>query len=67
MLQRIALYATLGYVLDLAGLAWTTTEFWCILALFLANTWIARRETIEEIEEEVRQVRAQREKDNNND
>ncbi len=67
MLQRIALYATLGYVLDLAGLAWTAAEFWCVLALFMANTWMTRRETIEEIEEEVRRVRAEREKDNKND
>jgi len=67
VLQRIALYATLGYVLDLTELGWTTTGFWCILALFMANTWMTRRETLEEIQEEVRRVRAQHQKDNNND
>lgn len=60
MLQRLVLYATLGYVLDLSGSDYTTWQFWCVLALFLANSWMTRRETLEEIEAEVERIKEER-------
>jgi hypothetical protein len=60
MLQRLVLYATLGWVLDLNELGWTTWGFWCVLALFMASEWMTRRELIEEIEAEVAELRRRR-------
>jgi hypothetical protein len=44
MLQRIALYATLGAVLMHLGHVWDTWGFWCILALYWCSEAITRRE-----------------------
>lgn len=59
MLQRIALYATLGMVLDAVELSITHWAFWSILGLFIASEWMTRRETMERVEEYIRAVRAQ--------
>lgn len=64
MLQRIALYAVLGMVLDAAQIGITHWAFWCILALFIASDWMTKRETLESIEEYVRAVREQVERIN---
>ena len=54
MLQRIVLYAVLGFTLDAAEINISHWAFWCILALFLASEWMTRRETVERIELELR-------------
>ena len=64
MLQRIALYAVLGMVLDAAQVHITHWAFWCILALFLASEWMTRRETLERIQDYVTAVREQIERVN---
>jgi hypothetical protein len=47
MLQRIALYATLGTLLGHLGHVWDTWAFWCILALYWCSEAITRREGFE--------------------
>lgn len=48
-LARIALYSTLGYLLDQGlGADWATWQFWCVLALFLAAEAIVRIDTREQ-------------------
>jgi len=42
LIQRIALYATLGVVIDSLGVATWGWQFWCLLALFWAAEWLAR-------------------------
>ena len=64
MLQRIALYAVLGMVLDAAQISIGHWAFWCILALFLASEWMTRREALESVEEYVKAVRQQIERIN---
>ncbi len=59
MLQRIALYATLGLVLDAAQVGIDGWAFWAILALFIASEWLTRRETLERVQEYVTAVRDQ--------
>ncbi len=44
MLTRIALYATLGVLLDALGFPATELGFWCILALFLCTDRLSRQE-----------------------
>jgi hypothetical protein len=65
MLQRIALYACLGYLLDTLEVGFTHWGFWCILALFWATEHMTRRELIEQLNEELQAMRKR--KDNNND
>lgn len=48
MIQRIALYATLGMLLNALGHTWDSWEFWCVLGLFWACDLIARREQHEQ-------------------
>jgi hypothetical protein len=67
MIQRIALYATLGMVLDAAALTITDLLFWCILALFLASEWMTRRELIEQLNQELQAMRRSQQQDKNND
>lgn len=69
MLQRITLYATLGYLLDSLAIGFTHWGFWCIMALFLASEWMTRRETVEQIEHELRAEvdRLRKDKENGND
>ena len=64
MLQRIALYAVLGMVLDAAQISITHWAFWCILALFIASEWMTRREVLEQVEEYVSAVKQQIERIN---
>jgi len=59
MLQRIALYATLGLVLDAAQVGIDSWAFWCILGLFIASEWMTRREALESVQEYVQAVRDQ--------
>jgi len=47
MLQRIALYTTLGLVLSVLEIAWDTWAFWSIVALFWASETLTRREGYE--------------------
>jgi len=67
MIARIALYSTLGYLLD-QGLEchWDSWQFWCIIALFWASEHLSRTETLSYVAEEVERLRAER-KDNSND
>ena len=44
MLQRIALYATLGTLLDALGMPWTSWQFACFLGLFWAADTLGRTE-----------------------
>ena len=44
MIQRIALYATLGILLDAMGVDVITASFWCVVALFWAGEHMARSE-----------------------
>ena len=60
MLQRLALYATLGLVLDAVGQGVTTAGFWCIVALFWAVEHLTRIDTIAEIEAEVARLKKER-------
>ena len=53
MLARIALYTTLGYLIDGMGAHWDTWQFWCILGLFWASETLTRIETVERIEQEL--------------
>ena len=64
MLQRIALYATLGMVLDAVELSITHWAFWCILALFIASEWMTRREVMQQVQEYIQAVKAQIERVN---
>lgn len=47
ILQRIALYTTLGLVLNAVGAEFNTWAFWSILALFWASETLTRREGYE--------------------
>ncbi len=59
MLQRIALYAVLGLVLDAASINLDHWAFWCILGLFIASEWMTRREVMEQVQQYVQAVRDQ--------
>ena len=69
MLTRLALYATLGMVLDALGLDWTSTGFWCILALFVAQEHLTRHDTWTDIEQAAERMIAEhrKTKEQNND
>ena len=66
-MQRLVLYAVLGLLLDAIGQDWTTWGFWCVLALFIANEHITRRELIEQLQAEVAAARAAAGLNNNKD
>jgi hypothetical protein len=57
MIQRIALYATLGYTLDYLGAGVATPGFWCVLGLFWCAETMTRRELIEQLNEELQALR----------
>ncbi len=68
MLQRLALYTTLGLVLDAVELTLTDWGFWCILALFIASEWLTRREIIEQVNAELAILKQQsKQQGTNND
>ena len=47
MIQRIVLYATLGFLLDALGQSAGDWGFWCVLGLFISVDILARREGYE--------------------
>jgi hypothetical protein len=47
MIQRIALYATLGLVVDSLEASAQGWQFWSIIALFAAAEWLASYEAAE--------------------
>lgn len=53
MLQRIALYATLGYLLDALAVNFTHWGFWCVVGLFWASEHLTRMEIIEQLQAEL--------------
>lgn len=57
MLQRLALFATLGLVLDALGLQAWSAGFWCILGLFIAYGWLVRIEVEQELDEYYKAIR----------
>ena len=48
MIQRIALYATMGMLLNALGHTWDSWGFWCVLAMFWSSELITRREQHEQ-------------------
>ena len=69
MIQRIALYVTLGLTLNALGQAADSTGFWLVLALFWASEHMTRTELIEQLQQELRAARqaAGLDTDNNKD
>jgi hypothetical protein len=47
-LERLALFATLGVLLDALGQDWSTWGFWCTLALTLTIDILARKDGMEQ-------------------
>ena len=47
-MTRLVLYATLGLLMSVLGLQWDTSEYWCMLALFICSDHLARRAGIEQ-------------------
>lgn len=62
LIQRIALYSTLGYLLLALGQAWNTWGFWCVLGLFWASEHLTRIELIDQLQQELEAMRAQAKK-----
>jgi hypothetical protein len=48
LLQRFALYTTLGLVLVTMGMTAGDWQFWCVLALFWSSEFLTRQETKEQ-------------------
>ena len=50
MLTRLALYATLGLLLDAVGLGWAdnSTALLCVIALFICSDWVSRQEGLQQ-------------------
>lgn len=44
MLTRIALYSTLGFLMDALGQSAGDWGFWCVLALFICSDALSRKE-----------------------
>lgn len=44
IIQRIALYATMGMLLNALGHTWDSWGFWCVLVMFWGSDLIARME-----------------------
>lgn len=62
MLQRIALYSTLGTLLTAVELTFNTWGFWCVVGLFWASEHLTRTELIQQLQEELAAMRAQAQK-----
>ena len=58
MIQRLALYVTLGLVLNALGQQWDSAGFWMIVGLFWASEHMTRRELWEHIQSEVARLQA---------
>ena len=63
MIQRAALYITLGLVLAALGQQWDSWGFWLVVALFWASEHMTRTELIEEIQQQVAALRAAKDTD----
>ena len=46
--ERLAVYATLGVLLDAMGSDWESWSFWCMLALFVVSDYLARKAGMEQ-------------------
>jgi hypothetical protein len=46
--ERLAIYATLGLLLNALGVEFNTWGFWSMLALFITNDYLARKDGIEQ-------------------
>ena len=66
MIQRIALYITLGLTLHALGQGADSMGFWCVLVLFWASEHMTRIELIEQLQAELRAARAAAGLDTNN-
>ena len=67
MITRLVLYSTLGYLLSVLGYTFYTDEFWCVVGLFWACETITRVELIEQLQQELADMRAQAKKEQSND
>jgi hypothetical protein len=63
-LARLVLYATLGTLLGVLGHTWDTVEFWLIMALFLVVERITHIELIDQLNEELEEMRRSKGLDN---
>jgi hypothetical protein len=65
MLQRLALYTALGLTLSALEADFTHWAFWCVVGLFWASEHMTRSELIEQLNEELQEMRRrQANKDN---
>ncbi len=55
-LQGLALYATLGYLLQAVDMPWDSWQFWSFLGLFIASNWATRIHTVDELSEPIREA-----------
>lgn len=46
--ERLAVYATLGVLLDALELGYSTWGFWCTLALFVLSDYLSRKDGMEQ-------------------
>jgi hypothetical protein len=46
-LQRVAIYAGLGWALIAAGVQWNDMLFWCILVMFWVSNYLHRKDGYE--------------------
>ena len=44
VMQRLALYATLGVLMNALGFQFDTWQFWCFLGLFICSEHLSRQE-----------------------
>lgn len=59
MLQRLALYSTLGWLMLALGQQWDSWGFWCILGLFWASEHLTRMETMAAVAQQIQNMREQ--------
>jgi hypothetical protein len=59
MITRIALFATLGCLIDALGFDYTTSAFWCLLALFIAQGYLSHQEGYEQAEDDFTELLGQ--------
>lgn len=67
MIQRLALYGTLGWLLSVLGLTLLSWEFWCVVGLFWASEHMTRVELIEQLQAELTALRRKHNKEQHND
>ena len=46
--ERLAVYATLGLLLDALGQNWESWGFWSMLALFVLSDYLSRKDGMEQ-------------------